>query len=484
MTSIFERKGLNSSCASPLGEPSISPIPTDPAETPPHGGEEGTPLYDLRLLYVVGQGSFGVVTAASVAGCKELVAVKSIRCEKRDRTSYRELSILKDTLQGGKLLFNVVPCDRGLRVGCTSSEFTHFPTLSHPNIVQLYGYHISDELAQDGLNRERYLHLMLSYMPSDLQRVRNKFFSSSFENVDEKRSFPPLLAKLVVFQVARALAFLHSHHIVHRDVKPSNILLDEATGYVQLSDYGSAKEIHRNRSSVERNTSYICSRFYRAPELLFGSMVYGPEIDVWSLGCVLGEAMKVYRCRSRRGGGGALFQGCTTVDQMAALFKGLGTPTQEEMRSMNPHCSVAMQLVAQKYRTVFPCEGAPSTATEPVDVQTVFPIQRRTWEQLLHTTSFPPLATDLLQRLLCYDPRQRLTALEVVEHPFFDELFSSVGERATVPLLLPSGKCVSAEIFLMTEDEKKLYSPNFITKMNSEFEKTIRWKQRGTSEQE
>lgn len=257
------------------------------------------------------------------------------------------------------------------------------------------------------------LYLMMEMMPTDLNRFRLQHFSrenfkkekknpalrtpSSSPDVPASRapstktrtygdpinggdidssinSFTPCLpilyVKLIAFQIARALCFLHSYDICHRDLKPQNILLNELTGEVKLCDFGSAKCIpppsrptlssspisssSEELTSPQRNTAYVCSRFYRAPELLLGSMVYGPAVDIWSFGCIVAELLHLHFCstsssaefcRRRKRLGEPLFQGHTTADQLVQIMKVLGTPSNGALMEMNPSYLLAMQHV-------------------------------------------------------------------------------------------------------------------------------------------
>lgn len=83
----------------------------------------------------------------------------------------------------------------------------------------------------------------------------------------------------------RGLAYIHGLGICHRDIKPQNVLVDPRTHVLKFCDFGSAKKLVRG----EPNVSYICSRYYRAPELIFGATDYSNAIDVWSTGCVIAE---------------------------------------------------------------------------------------------------------------------------------------------------------------------------------------------------
>ena len=129
--------------------------------------------------------------------------------------------------------------------------------------------------------------------------------------------------KLYAYQMCRSLAYIHALGITHRDIKPQNLLIDPTNHSLKLCDFGSAKKLVRGEPSV----SYICSRYYRAPELIFGATDYSHPIDVWSMGCVIAELML----------GQPLFPGDSGVDQLVEIIKVLGTPTKEQIKSMNPN---------------------------------------------------------------------------------------------------------------------------------------------------
>ncbi len=99
--------------------------------------------------------------------------------------------------------------------------------------------------------------------------------------------------KYIIYQILKAVKYMHSGELIHRDLKPSNILLDSECK-VKIADFGLArsllnKEVDQN---VQVLTEYVATRWYRAPEILFGSTNYGKEVDIWSIGCILGELMK------------------------------------------------------------------------------------------------------------------------------------------------------------------------------------------------
>uniref|UniRef100_A0A9I9D426 Protein kinase domain-containing protein n=1 Tax=Cucumis melo TaxID=3656 RepID=A0A9I9D426_CUCME len=170
------------------------------------------------------------------------------------------------------------------------------------------------------------------------------------------------------------------------DMKIRDDKVNPHTHQLKLCDFGSAKVLVRG----EPNIAYICSRYYRAPELIFGATEYTTAIDIWSAGCVLAELLL----------GQPLFPGESGVDQLVEIIKVLGTPTREEIKCMNPNYTEFKfpQIKAHPWhKCIYPCY------------------------QIFHKR-MPPEAVDLVSRLLQYSPNLRSTALEALIHPFFNEL--------------------------------------------------------------
>ncbi|KAL1567430.1 Shaggy-related protein kinase eta [Salvia divinorum] len=300
------------------------------------GGKNGEPKQTISYMAerVVGTGSFGIVFQAKCIETGETVAIKKVLQDRRYKN--RELQLMR--------------------------------TMDHPNIVSLKHCFFSTTS-----QNELFLNLVMEYVPESMFHVLKQYS-------DANQKMPLIYVKLYTYQIFRGLAYMHSvAGVCHRDLKPQNVLVDPATNQVKICDFGSAKVLVRG----EANISYICSRFYRAPELIFGATEYTTSIDIWSAGCVLAELLL----------GQPLFPGENAVGQLVEVIKVLGTPTREEIRCMNPNYNDFRfpQIKAHPWHKVF---------------------QKR----------MPPEAIDLTSRLLQYSPNLRCTALEACAHSFFDEL--------------------------------------------------------------
>ncbi|XP_019082885.1 PREDICTED: shaggy-related protein kinase beta-like isoform X2 [Camelina sativa] len=248
--------------------------------------------------------------------------------------------------------------------------------LEHPNVVELkHSFFFTTE------KDELYLNLVLEYVPETIYRA-----SRSYTKMNHH--MPLIYIQLYTYQICRAMNYLHGVvGVCHRDIKPQNLLVNNVTHEVKICDFGSAKMLIPG----EPNISYICSRYYRAPELIFGATEYTSAIDMWSVGCVMAELFL----------GHLLFPGETSVDQLVEIIKILGTPTREEIKNMNPRYNDFKfpQIKAQPWHKIFRRQVSPE-------------------------------AMDLASRLLQYSPNLRCTALEACAHPFFDDLRDP---RASLP---------------------------------------------------
>ena len=318
---------------------------------------------------MIGNGSFGVVYQARVSETGEVVAIKKVYQDKRYKN--RELQIMKE--------------------------------LYHPNVITMkHAFYTSGDKTD-----EVYLNVVMDYIPETVYRVMRHY-------VKMKQSVPILLVKLYAYQMFRALAYVHSLGICHRDIKPQNLLVDPATHILKLCDFGSAKKLIKG----EPNVSYICSRYYRAPELIFGCTDYTCIIDVWSVGCVVAELLL----------GQPLFPGESGVDQLVEIIKVLGTPTKEQIMAMNPNYT-----------------------------EFKFPqIKAHPWKKVFRSRT-PADAIDFISKILVYDPNERLKPMECLLHPFFDELREEGCK-------LPNGNPLP-DLFNFTKEEKSTTTPEVIEQL-------------------
>lgn len=335
-------------------------VPSAPRVIHPNSGTVVGQTIRFSAEKIIGNGSFGVVFRASVIETGEIVAIKKVLQDKRFKN--RELNIMR--------------------------QLAKYP---HPNIIALkHCFYSSDnEIRKESRSQSRgkadaiesaredtpnnvFLNLVLEYMPETVYSVARRWQKS-------KTLMPVSHVRMYMYQLCRALGQIHALGICHRDVKPQNLLLDPDTQLIKLIDFGSAKVLVPG----EPNVSYICSRYYRAPELIFGSTEYTTGIDTWSSGCVFAELLL----------GAPLFPGESGVDQLVEIIKVLGTPSKADIRAMN----------ASYTEVRFP------------------QIRGHDWNRVFRSRT-PPRAVECISRFLAYAPAGRILPLYAVAHNFFDEI--------------------------------------------------------------
>jgi mitogen-activated protein kinase 15 len=125
-----------------------------------------------------------------------------------------------------------------------------------------------------------------------------------------------ILKRYITYQILRSLKYVHSGELIHRDLKPSNVLLD-AECNVKVADFGLARSVLESEVDQAILTEYVATRWYRAPEILLGSTKYTKAVDMWSVGCILGEMIN----------GKAIFPGTSTLNQIERVLEVIGRPS-------------------------------------------------------------------------------------------------------------------------------------------------------------
>ncbi|TFK43496.1 kinase-like domain-containing protein [Crucibulum laeve] len=323
----------------PLQETRRSPISDGPAvrdntDVPATATPSISAHRDLySIVSQVGEGTFGKVYKARNTVTNVHVALKRIRMEsERDGfpvTAMREIKLLQ--------------------------------SLRHTNIVRLYEMMVSNGS----------VYMVFEYMDHDLTGVLSQ----------TQLSFSNAHLKSLCHQMLAGLAYLHHKGVIHRDIKGSNILVNNR-GELKLGDFGLARFYQKRRRTDYTNR--VITLWYRPPELLLGATVYGPEVDMWSAGCIMLELFTKK----------PVFQGIDEINQLDVIYKIIGTPTPDRWTGV-------MNL--PWYELVKPQEAIPNRFRE------LF----RKW--------MSPAALDLAERLLAYDPSQRVTAAQAMQASYFTQ---------------------------------------------------------------
>lgn len=288
----------------------------------------------------LGEGTYGVVYKALDTEKNKTVAMKILRLDQESEgisaTTLREISILQ--------------------------------SMDHVNIVNLVDQYIDDTQ----------LVIIEEYLDMDIRKLMHR----------TKKSFETNLQQSYAYQLLSGLYYLHTHRVIHRDVKPDNLLID-AKGYLKICDFGLSRFF---TIPIQMLTPDLVTLWYRPPELLLHNDYYEVSVDIWSAGCVLAElAMRK-----------PLFPGDSNIAQIHAIFNVLGTPDKQTL-SYFKDFSTGVTKVPQ-YN--------PTKLESIIQTENVFFI-------------------DLLYKLLEIDPRKRITAKEALKHPYFNEIDISIKRRFT-----------------------------------------------------
>eukprot|EP00636_Phaeomonas_parva_P005875 CAMPEP_0118867806 /NCGR_PEP_ID=MMETSP1163-20130328/11271_1 /TAXON_ID=124430 /ORGANISM="Phaeomonas parva, Strain CCMP2877" /LENGTH=790 /DNA_ID=CAMNT_0006802263 /DNA_START=249 /DNA_END=2621 /DNA_ORIENTATION=+ len=224
--------------------------------------------YDV--LGVVGEGAYGVVLRCRNKDNDRIVALKKFKeSEENDvvrKTTMRELKLLR--------------------------------MMRHENIVLLL----------EAFRRKGRLYLVFEYVEQNLLEVLE----------DNPNGLEPPLVQNYIFQLCHAIQWCHMNDVIHRDIKPENLLIDTRSRRLKLCDFGFARVLQQRDNKL---TDYVATRWYRAPELLLGSTDYDFSVDVWAIGCIMGEITD----------GQPLFPGESEIDQLYIIQKMLGPLVQRHL---------------------------------------------------------------------------------------------------------------------------------------------------------
>ncbi|KAJ7837188.1 kinase-like domain-containing protein [Mycena olivaceomarginata] len=281
----------------------------------------------------IGEGTYATVFKGRSKTTNEIVALKEINLDAEEgtpSTAIREISLMKE--------------------------------LKHVNIVRLH----------DVIHTETKLILIFEFCEQDLKKYMDQH--------GDRGALDPATVRSFMFQLLKGTNFCHENQVLHRDLKPQNLLINRK-GELKLGDFGLARAF-----GVPVNTfsNEVVTLWYRAPDVLLGSRTYSTSIDVWSCGCIFAEMIS----------GVPLFRGKDAQDQLLHILRILGTP---------PDATLTKMAKDSPEITLKPFPRCPK-----VDLQQILP-------------KASPAAIDLLERLLKFDPAERISAVDALSHPYFTE---------------------------------------------------------------
>lgn len=318
-----------------------TPDPTCPPQRSVNMLQGCRSVDEFERLNKIDEGTYGVVYRAKDKKTGEVVALKKVKMEKEREgfplTSLREINIL--------LSFH------------------------HPSIVDVKEVVVGSNLDS--------IFMVMEYMEHDLKALMETM----------KQPFSQSEVKCLMLQLLEGTQYLHDNWVLHRDLKTSNLLLNNR-GELKICDFGLARQYG---SPLKPYTHLVVTLWYRAPELLLGAKEYSTAIDMWSLGCIMAELLSKQ----------PLFNGKTEFDQLDKIFKILGTPNETIWPGFSKLPGVKVNFVKHQYNLL----------------RRKFPATSFTGSPVLSDAGF-----DLLNKLLTYDPEKRITAEAALNHEWFREV--------------------------------------------------------------
>jgi len=290
-----------------------------------------------ELIKPVGHGAYGVVVSALDRQTGQRVAIKKVP------RAFDDLVDAKRILREIKLL-------------------RHF---DHENVIAL-----KDILKPRSLNDFEDVYIISELMETDLHRI---IYSKQRLSDDHVQYF--------VYQMLRSLKYMHSAGVLHRDLKPSNLLLNSNCD-LKVCDFGLARGVNDDRLAL---TEYVVTRWYRAPEIMLSCREYTFAIDVWSVGCILGELL----------GRKPMFPGDDYIHQLTLISDKLGTPSEEDLDFVTSDRAKRF-MRGQDFKP-------------PQPLAALFPRANAS-------------AVDLLEKMLVFNPAKRISVVDALAHPYMASL--------------------------------------------------------------
>ncbi|KZV84246.1 Pkinase-domain-containing protein [Exidia glandulosa HHB12029] len=283
-------------------------------------------------LEKLGEGTYATVFKGRSRTTNEIVALKEIHLdaevEGTPSTAIREISLMKE--------------------------------LKHPNILALH----------DVIHTETKLVLIFEFCDQDLKRY--------MDTHGNRGALDPVTVQSFMYQLLRGIAFCHENRVLHRDLKPQNLLINRK-GELKIGDFGLARAF-----GVPVNTfsNEVVTLWYRAPDVLLGSRTYSTSIDTWSCGCIFGEMIQ----------GQPMFRGRDNNDQLLHIMRVIGTPSELVLRKM-------------------------ATDSPEITLRTFTRYAKQPWQAVLPRAH--PQALDLMDQILQFEPSARLPPADGLKHPYF-----------------------------------------------------------------
>ncbi|KAK9367517.1 kinase-like domain-containing protein [Lipomyces kononenkoae] len=277
----------------------------------------------------------------------------------------------------------ITPFDHSMFCLRTLREIKLLKYFNHENIIS-----ILDIQRPSSLETFTEVYLIQELMETDLHRViRTQTLSDDH-------------CQYFIYQTLRALKAMHSANVLHRDLKPSNLLLN-ANCDLKVCDFGLARSAASTDDNQGFMTEYVATRWYRAPEIMLTFKEYTRAIDMWSVGCILAEMLS----------GKPLFPGKDYHHQLTLILDVLGTPTMED------YYAVKSARAREYIRSL--------------------PFKKRVPLGSLFRAETNPLAIDLLEKMLTFNPSKRITVEDALEHAYLEPYHDSEDEP-TAPAI-PEG---------------------------------------------